>query len=264
MINNDFTHHLNSLAVNKITYYDFHECVCNEEKPMTTIGFLLKGNAEFYIENNVIELKEGQIFFIPKGAKYIARWHGYPKIKLYSAVCGFAPDFPENGNIFLKIPLQCTDPTEKSDKKAFKRLYSAFSEGNYYEALSVFYSVYADIFQRLTATEEKKHKSPVCNSVKFINENCCADFDVKQLAKLSGMSESRFYELFKEHTGYTPMEYKNKQRVNRAAIMLSDRNNTVEAISEQLNFSSPAYFRRVFKAVTGKTPKEYRKNCDMI
>ena len=264
MINKGYTQYLNSLIVNKITYFNSHECICTEGAQLPSLRFILKGNAEFYIGDKVIEAKEGQIIYIPKGSEYIARWHGTPKIKFYSAVFNFLPEFPENGDNIIKFPLQIAEPAENSDKKAFKRLYTTFSEGNFFEAASVFYSIYGDITSKLIYNEEKKKKSPVDISIKFINENCCSDFDVKQLAQISGISESRFYELFKEHTGYTPMEYKNKQRINRAAVLLSDKNNTVEAISEQLNFSSPAYFRRVFKSVTGKTPKEYRQNPDLI
>lgn len=264
MINKGFLQYINSLKADKFTYYDFNEFVCSSEKPNHSLVFLTKGNAEFYIGNKAETAEEGQIIYIPKGITYISRWYGNPKIRFYSVSFDFLTDFPETKDGILKFPIQCIKPSEKSDKKAFKRLYSEFSKGNFFEAVSEFYGIYGDLISRMIYSEEKNPKNPLMSAVKFINENCCRDFNVKQLAKLSDISESRFYELFKDNMGCTPMEYKNRQRIKRATALLNDSQNTVEAVSEQLNFSSPAYFRRVFKSITGKTPNEYRKNLNLI
>ena len=77
---------------------------------------------------------------------------------------------------------------------------------------------------------------------------------------MCGLSLSNFYSLFKKYTGLTPVEYKNTYRVRMAQQLLL-QNKSIDEITERLNFSSPAYFRKVFKSVTGMLPGTYKKNA---
>jgi two-component system response regulator YesN len=46
--------------------------------------------------------------------------------------------------------------------------------------------------------------------------------------------------------------------VDRAKILLLDKNRKVKEISECLQFSDAEYFTKIFKEKTGITPTEYR------
>ena len=110
----------------------------------------------------------------------------------------------------------------------------------------------------ISREEIEKKLSSYKLSVEHIEKHFAEDISIETLAKVSNMSESRFYPCFKKALGVTPIDYINHFRINRAIIMLTDNRFTIEEISEKCGFQSSAYFRRVFKKITGKTPRDYK------
>ena len=65
--------------------------------------------------------------------------------------------------------------------------------------------------------------------------------------------------IIKQETGKTLHQYLIQYRVRIAKNLLLTTQNSVEHISWQCGFSTPAYFIKTFKDHTGETPKNYRK-----
>ena len=84
-------------------------------------------------------------------------------------------------------------------------------------------------------------------------------FTVPALARHCGVSESGIYALFQARAGMSPIEMKHHLQIERACILLSTTDLSVEEISSRLGFHSAGYFRRIFKHQTEKTPSEFRK-----
>ncbi len=61
-------------------------------------------------------------------------------------------------------------------------------------------------------------------------------------------------------TGLSPNQYRQHILCERAMELLTTTDLTVQAISEQLRFSSPSYFRKVFFRCTGQTPRQFSAN----
>jgi AraC-like DNA-binding protein len=82
---------------------------------------------------------------------------------------------------------------------------------------------------------------------------------VTDLARMAGLSVSRFKAKFKKVMGIPPAEYMLRKKVERAREMLALRKGSVTDIAFSLDFSSSQYFATVFKRYTGKTPVEILK-----
>ena len=65
------------------------------------------------------------------------------------------------------------------------------------------------------------------------------------------------YRLFREETGTTPIEYRNRLRIQRACQLLRGRECTIGEIAALLGFESVYYFSRVFKKLTGVAPSRW-------
>ncbi|MFT3827475.1 MAG: AraC family transcriptional regulator [Chitinophagaceae bacterium] len=95
---------------------------------------------------------------------------------------------------------------------------------------------------------------------RFISDNLSETITVAMLAKEANLSESRFKGWFKEASGFTPLDYVQRCRVQKAVERLqTDPSASVKDLAFELNFSSQQYFTTVIKKFTGKTPGELMK-----
>lgn len=80
------------------------------------------------------------------------------------------------------------------------------------------------------------------------------------LAKKCELSEHYFITLFKQYTGDTPQEFRQKILVSRACNLLESSDLSVQEISYLLGIDDPAYFSRLFRRRQGMSPQKYRQN----
>lgn len=84
---------------------------------------------------------------------------------------------------------------------------------------------------------------------------------VQTYAAMCHLSKYRFIVNFKAFTGYTPIDYRNKVRIDHARRMLLESDMPLYAIADQLGFHSATYFSTVFRHFAGCSPREYRQKA---
>lgn len=100
----------------------------------------------------------------------------------------------------------------------------------------------------------------IMKAVGWLSEHYKSPANLIQLARLSGLSRSRFCQLFRQEIGLTPGEFLELQRLERAANLLLMTNLQIAEISEQHGFHCPFYFSLRFKKHYGQSPKAYRQS----
>ncbi len=80
---------------------------------------------------------------------------------------------------------------------------------------------------------------------------------LERYAKFCHLSVSRFAHLFKDCTGFSPLEYIMHIRIEKAMHYLVYTDRSISEIAELTGFSSQNYFGRIFKRHTGTTPKNF-------
>jgi len=78
------------------------------------------------------------------------------------------------------------------------------------------------------------------------------------LAKQFFLDESHLCHIFRQETGQTLTSYINHLRVEKAAILLENTQETITEIAAHVGFDDSNYFSRLFRAHMGITPREYR------
>jgi len=95
-------------------------------------------------------------------------------------------------------------------------------------------------------------------TIRFLLDHLDQNLTLDQLAARAGTSRFHFCRSFHRKTGYPPIEYFLRLKVQRACELLETSPLTVGQISEKLAFNSPYYFSSVFKKFTGLPPTSYR------
>lgn len=250
------TNYITMFNINKREFKDSRHFVCSSGYPFVGIGILIAGSAVFTAQNGIkAELCPGEAIYIPKGQIYVSDWTGSPDIIFYS----ISLDYQQNRTGAHYYPLQkfTADPNIISETEQMYHMLADGTNGKYH-ALGRFYTIYPEIIKKLSRARYNANYLEIMRAVTYIEQNCTSDFSVSSLAKMCNMSESKFYAAFKSGTGYSPTEYKNHVRIMRAEQMLTQNSCSIEYLCEQLNFCSPAYFRRVFKQHTNMLPSQLK------
>lgn len=87
-----------------------------------------------------------------------------------------------------------------------------------------------------------------------IHEAPKKSWTLDDLARIAGMSRTRFAEHFRTRVGQTPIDYLIVWRMTVASQLLA-RGKPVKSVALQVGYQSAAAFSRVFSRVTGKPPR---------
>ena len=85
------------------------------------------------------------------------------------------------------------------------------------------------------------------------------DWSIKRMADEVNFSQSRFYNIYKEIYGVSPITDLINEKINLAKNMLAYGNSSISTISSSLGYNNITHFSRQFKSTTGQSPAEYRK-----
>lgn len=94
--------------------------------------------------------------------------------------------------------------------------------------------------------------------LRFMRDQMARPIFRAELARVAGLSASRFHALFLEATGQSPLEYLTRVRLKRAQELLLSTGMQVQEVAQQVGFRDPFHFTRTFKRVTGNSPRGYR------
>ncbi len=76
----------------------------------------------------------------------------------------------------------------------------------------------------------------------------------------SGLPKRSFDRRFRAATGYSPLAYVQKLRVEEAKQRLETGGWATDRIAREVGYEDEASFRRLFRKLAGMTPGEYRRN----
>ncbi|WP_199624664.1 AraC family transcriptional regulator [Paenibacillus alkalitolerans] len=94
--------------------------------------------------------------------------------------------------------------------------------------------------------------------LQYIDDHLSDPLSVDTLAQIAHFHPNYFIRVFKETTGFSPIQYVNRLRIEKAKHYLSFTRLNVSAIAETLSMDV-SYFSRMFKEYTGFSPTEYRE-----
>jgi AraC-like DNA-binding protein/quercetin dioxygenase-like cupin family protein len=81
---------------------------------------------------------------------------------------------------------------------------------------------------------------------------------VEKLAEQSELSADHLSRIFKESTGWSPMDYFQRRRTHHACSWLLNPRHSITDVALALGFSDTAHFSRLFRRYQGCSPREYR------
>lgn len=97
-------------------------------------------------------------------------------------------------------------------------------------------------------------------SITFMKNNLTISLTIDQLANQANYSVSRYSEIFKQKTGYSPIQYFIRLKIQKSCEFLYYANLNIKEICREVGFDDPYYFSRMFKKQIGISPMQYKKS----
>lgn len=255
----------------------------NVRSPFFRIYYVAEGEASVEIEGTTYQLQRDNVYVIPPFALHSTsckEWFVHYYIHLYN------PDL-EHADLFgdYQIPVCISSSREKM--ALFERVAEmnpdlTIEESNplsydnsrglqesilhhkqlsfpaQLETLSIIYLIISDLLK------QSKRRDIHCDAriksvIKYIHSNLSERFSASALANRACLSTEYFIRLFKHSVNYTPMQYVNTKRMEKAQLLLAISDKSISQIAEEVGFSECSYFVKSFKRFTGLTPSSYKE-----
>lgn len=237
----------------KIRRYSWESVV----RPDHGLLYLSSGNITYTFDDVKIELKSGDIIYLPKGSNYEVD---------FDLKNGVVEDYLINFDVvgedsFTDICKPTCILRDHAGVLAdcFKDTVHAYNEKDKpFLTNSLFYLCLNSVQTAIRSKEDNRERLIFEKAARELAENF--ELSVDEISKELHISRSAFQKKFIQYCGMSPIEYRTVKRLKKAKLLLVTTDMPIKEISDSLAFYDIAYFYKVFKKAFAITPNEYRKN----
>lgn len=229
----------------------------NSERCYDAITMRLSGKAVFISEGKRLTIQPGELLYTPQNAAYEQETDGEAILAVHFINY-------HSSSTSLEI---ITPPDFETVRQLIEDMYTLWSE----KKPGYRYPCTAKLFQLLYECRKpfpavRLAPSPLGETLATVTDYIHTHYkkdrlSVRELAKMSSLSESHFRRVFKDFHGVSPNHYITDLRLEYASQLLLTGMYSVTAVSEKAGFNDVKYFERLFKARFLETPGRFRAHA---
>lgn len=228
------------------------------------LAYAVEGKAHYTCGRQSFAATPGTLLFFPRGVVHSARSDPQDPWTFYSVMFELLPSGRDAANAFASLPAMARPGSEPQIEALFAELERAWASQETGYRLRC-RGILLQLLHRLviagaTPVRASLHARRILPVVERLKNDSTRAWTLGELAKLAGLSKSRFRTVFKQVTGTSTVRYINWLRINRARALLMEGDYTVTEAAERVGFSDVYYFSRLFRKMTGASPSSYRLN----
>jgi len=239
----------------------------------TELLWMRKGMLRLYVDDALIEVREGDLVLLGEGALHGGDAVGgvYECIVLdpYALLmhiepCKSAMRALLGRTMHLKKDVISADAELKG---AIERLYAGVRggvEGAEMRVVGGLYSVfgalggYRDAVVEAGKTSAGLKAEQLKPALEFIEKNYGGQITLEMLARETGLSPKYFCRCFRAVTHHSPIDYLNHYRIECASFLLTSSDMTIAEIAQRCGYNDSSFFIKQFRRYKQTTPKKYR------
>lgn len=206
-------------------------------KPLFSFIYAENGSLEYAFSDRSepMLLEKGAFLFIPKLLPYRTRYlQNGTKIKI------MVFDFSD-----AAIPSALSRPILRRSLTV-SELFDSVTGDKSKNTLFLSAKLYELLFLLMEKQPITKEHRKIQPALKEIEEKYFENQKVSYYAELCCMSESNFRLLFREHTGFSPIEYRNRIRISEARKMIRSGEFTVSEAAYMAGFQNMSFFYELY------------------
>ncbi len=225
-------------------------------RPAHALVYYFSGRNVFHYGDLHLTCDKNTLLYLPQGVPYTIDRMDETEIIVI--------DFLTSGQ-FLSDPFCKKAPASGPLPDHFRKLLALWRRQTPWEMpemLSLFWQTVGAV-RHLTVQHylPESRTRRIAPAIEYMEEHFAEpDIRVSALARMCGMSERYFLQIFRSYLSSSPKEFLIRLRLNQAKQLLVSENLSVSQIASLCGFSDLFYFSRAFRGKTGMTPSEYRRN----
>ncbi len=259
---------------------DFYLCFCGYAKceplhtpgygvrPNYVIHYVLEGQGEYRVDNEIFHLTAGQGFIIEPNVltfyqassanpwSYV--WVGFsgPRAPEYLSYLGFNHNhlvFKSSESQRIRdLVFQMLRSNQNSPKNEF------YLHGLFFEFFSCLIDENAPRQQEDLDRDRETTNRYLREAISYIQRHFHQGLRVSDIADHVAVSRGYLYQIFNETLGMSPKQYLTNFCMTRATELLTLNNEPVEIVARKCGYSNPVAFSALFRKRMGMSPTQYR------
>ncbi|MDE7378209.1 MAG: AraC family transcriptional regulator [Paraprevotella sp.] len=259
-----------ALHITDMGYYPqalYHYRERDEAIPQHVFIYCTAGKGWFEINGTRRTVEQEQCFVLPAGiphrygADETTPWTIYWIHFKGTLAAGYVERLRLPTRINISLASRIDERLELFEE-IYRILDMGYSRDHLLYACSVFHHFLGTVcyLQAYRGTEGREMTGDLIDAtVHYMKENLEKKLTVKDIAEHIGYSVSRFSAMFKSTTGYSPVDYFNRLKIQRACYLLDCADMRVNQVCYKIGISDCYYFSRLFSKVMGMSPKKYKQ-----
>ena len=230
-----------------------------EPAPVERFVYILRGRVCFSLEKESLDAGSRDMVYLPRDTAYRSCWLEDAEFVVVDILLR---DSEGNDIRFGDAPCVLFHDTHQVYDGLLKELgekAEATGPFDWLERLSLCFKLLCDMARDTNREELDENRRRIRDGLAYLRSNYKEDFPVDRLAEICGLSAASFRRYFLASVGISPVEYRNRLRVRKAAELLRSGQYTVGEAAEQVGIRDVKYFGKLFQRYMGITPGELRK-----
>ena len=243
-------------------YHDGHELI-----------YIVSGEVEISVSGRILKARAGSLLIFSRFEEHSVRVLS-PEYRRYtllisSEISRGSENYALSSILINRTQgfehiLDCGESSERI-KMLFSEIYRELSscQPMYLKiADSSLMILLAEIYRiapRRFIAEENKNSEMVRKIQNRFEREPSEEVTIASLASEFHVSPSHLSHVFKNITGYSPIDYLMSCRLSSAKTLLAESEKSIKEIVDACGFSDESNFSRTFKSKTGMTPTEFRR-----
>ncbi|RKN85295.1 helix-turn-helix domain-containing protein [Paenibacillus ginsengarvi] len=254
------------------TYWEEKNCeVLIQSASIRNFFYIFDGTGHVELDETRHMLSSGSMFHVPLRSRFLLASSADRPLLYYSVHYdyklieweGETADCrdPDNAGLPFESVMQLRN--QDGLVAEMQRLYEVWTgkdTGYEWKSRVAFLNVLNEISeQKRIELGDYETTQSIIRSMEYIRNHYDEPLKRNELAENVSLSINHFSFLFKQYSGYSPMQYITRVRLDNAKHMLRNSSLPISEVAQRVGFQDPLYFARVFAKETGFSPRAYRK-----
>lgn len=246
------------LRLDPCTVPAMHQFVM-EPTPVERFIYIVRGRVRFSLEKGAIDAGFRDMVYLPRDTAYRSLWLEDSEF----VVVDILLQDSEGGDIrFGDLPCVLFHDAHQAYHGLLQELGEKAEAGgpfDWLERLSLCFKLLCNMARDTNRQELDEQYRWIQKALIYLESNYAEDFPVDKLAKMCLLSPAKFRRIFLSCKGCSPVDYRNRLRIRKAAELLRTGQYTVSEAAQQVGIVDIKYFGKLFKRYMGTSPGRMKK-----